>query len=332
MSNTANIGTMNTDLQVPAGGPEAGAGGVTGVDNISATGQPDQRADQPKGKPGPDTAGGSRTPNGGLAQVFAGQPDAGPGGVTGADNIGAAGQPDQRADQPRGNPGPNQSNDNLSLPKWTEQISRKYAVDPNSMEKLQALGSLDDLVQAYLDASTGNGRQLSLPGESSTPEEIQAFYEQLGKPKEAGGYKFAKSDPALARAAFDANLTCAQADALHSASLAQLDVLRKNIDTANARDFQAADALLQEEYGHKYNEAIVLMQRGLGNNPKTGEPSPIAKALVDAGLAGKPEIVRAFIELGRATSEGSAPGGGGMSAPMPESVTQGRGFSYKDEY
>jgi hypothetical protein len=73
------------------------------------------------------------------------------------------------------------------------------------------------------------------------------------------------------------------------------------------------------------------MQRGLGNNPTTGQLSGIAQSLIDAGLAGKPEIVRAFIELGRAVSESTA-AGGSFRTSQPGSVMEGRGFEYKENY
>jgi hypothetical protein len=118
---------------------------------------------------------------------------------------------------------------------------------------------------------------------------------------------------------------------LYNASLARLEAARKGIQASLAQDIQATDALLQKEYGDKYAEAMALFGRGLGNNPRTGELSPVARVLVDAGLAARPEIVRAFIELGRATSEGSSTGGRTF-APPADSIMNGRGFSYKDSY
>jgi hypothetical protein len=94
-----------------------------------------------------------------------------------------------------------------------------------------------------------------------------------------------------------------------------LDITKQQAD--NIKDWFYVDFFL-----------MLLMGRGLGNKP-SGELSPIAKSLLDAGLAGKPEIVRAFIELGRATSEGAA-AGGRAGAGRPESVLQGRGFDYKE--
>ena len=320
-----------------SGGGQSGPGASardTGNENAApaaATSSPERGS-----ATGNQTQAGNGPPNGGLAKVLAGGPEAGAGGEHGNENAASAAatsSPDQIAGQPKGKPGQNQSVENLSLPTWAVQLSKKTVADPNAAARLAAFKSLDDFVQAYLDGAAAADRvnTTEIPGDTATPETVQAFYERLGKPKEAGGYRFAKADPDFARFAFDANLTTAQAEALYAQGLARLEAMRKGIQANLARDIQGTDALLAKEYGERYDEAMALYQRGMGNNPKTGALSPVAQSLVDAGLAARPEIVRAFIELGRATSEGTATGGS-AGAPQPDSVMTGRGLAYKDSY
>ena len=326
--------TASGNISAAAGGPSA-SGQSGPVASQRVNGATNVAAGSPGGGSDSNQTSGDSPPNGGLAKAFAGSPEAGKEKGPGPANHAADGLPDQTGIKPKGEPETEQSNDNLSLPNWAAQLPKslaeKLAADPDSVARLSSFKSLDNLVEAYLDTSAKADGLLAVPGKDSAPEAVQAFYERLGKPKEAGGYSFAKNDPALAAAAFHANLSASQADAFYRASLIQLDDARKGMQASLVKDYQATDVLLQKEYGEKYGEAIALMQRGMGNNPSTGELSPVAQALVDAGLAGKPEIVRAFIELGRATSEGTSPRGG-MGAPAPESVLQGRGFAYKDSY
>ena len=319
-----------------AGGPSAdgqsGPGASQRVNGDAASGA----AVIPDGRTASNlTTGGSSPQNGGLAKVFAGRPEAGSERVNGDAQSGAAVIPDQAGIKPKGNSETNQSNDSSNLPAWVQQLPKrlteKLSADPNSINKLSAFKNVEDLLTAYLGASTQPEGKNAIPGKDSAPEAVQAFYEQLGKPQNAEGYSFAKSDPALAQFAFNANLSAGQADALYRAGMAQMDDARKAVQTVLAQDFQATEAMLQSEYGDRFDEAMALLGRGLGNNPKTGEMSPLAQSLASAGLAGKPEIVHAFIELGRATSEGTA-AGGSYRSQQPESVTQGRGFSYKDDY
>jgi len=311
----------------PSGGGQSGPGDSQRANGDANSGA----ASQPEGMSatGNQTGGGANPSNVGLARVFQGGPGAGEERANGGANSDVTSQPDQ-AGQPKGNPRPTQSNDNVSLPTWAQQLPKKLTTDPNSVAKLAQFKSLDEFVQASLE-STPNGEQLSIPGKDSTPEEVQAFYERLGKPKDAAEYSFAKDSPDFAGAALAANLTKAQAESLYRASLGQLDDARNGIKQALAQDFAATETLLQKEYGDKYDEAIVLMQRGMGINAQTGALSPVAQSLMNAGLAGKPEIVRAFIEYGRAVSEGTAPQGSG-GVPQPGSIMEGRGFAYKDSY
>jgi len=319
-----------------AGGPSAGGQSGHGASQRVTGDASSGAAASPGGRSAVNLTTGVTSPqNGGLARVFAGSPEAGGERVTGGAKSGATASPDSAGNQPKGEPENTQSNDSLSLPAWAQQLPKKQVeklvADPKSVARLSQYKSLDEFVTASLDTAAAGGQQLSIPGADSAPEDVQAFYERLGKPRDAEGYLFAKTNPDFARAAFDANLSKDQADALYRASMVQLDDARKGIQAALAQDFTATDALLQKEYGDKYDEAVALMQRGMGINAQTGELSPVAMSLMNAGLAGKPEIVRAFIELGRATSEGTAPSGSG-AAPRPGSVMEGRGFAYKDNY
>jgi hypothetical protein len=267
----------------------------------AAGSQPDaSAADQTTGEKAPKT--------GGLASLFLqSQPDA-----------------TASAADAKGNTGSEQTT--VTLPSWTSQLPKELLRDPSAAAKFAPFKALGDLAQAYLDTQ---GRQ-TVPAAGAPAEEVEAFYQGLGKPKSAEGYSFAKAEPASAQAAFAANLTSAQADAMYKASLAQVEALKAQTQAAVQKDLIASDTMLQKEYGDKYDEAVALFKRGLGD---TGEKSsPIAQALIASGLLGKPEIVRAFIELGRATSEGSAPMGGAKPKGKPKSVFDGAGFAYKETY
>jgi hypothetical protein len=308
------------------GGGQSGTGasqGATGNENAAGGNAAAATSIPGGGSATGNQTGGEQSPaNIGLAKVLVGGPEAGAGGATGNENAtggnaaAATSLPDQSAGQPKGKPGTNQSNDNVTVPSWANQLSKKLLGNPESLRVLQAFKSLDEFVQAYLDAPSAAG------GGTPAPE---------GKPAKAEDYRFAREEPLLAQAAFDADLSGSQAEALYQVSRKQLESMRNAVQASLARDIQTTDAALQKEYGARYEEALALMGRGLGNNPKTGEQSPIARALMEAGLAAKPEIVRAFIELGRATSEGQA-AGGSYAAGMPESVMNGRGFRYADTY
>ena len=249
------------------------------------------------------------------------QPEAGTVGVSDK-----SAQPEHDADSQRGNTATEQSTKPIKAV-WTEQLSKKHTQNSELMAKLGSIGSIDDLVQAYIEAIP--------PGEDAPEAEKKGFYERIGRPKEPGGYKIASENKALAEAAHEANLTDAQAIALHNAQKKQAEAERQQKEEALAKEKKAVEQFLQEEYGKNnrdgYEEAQAMLKRGLGNNAASGELSDIAKVLTDSGLIYKPEIVRAFVELGYSMSEASTPRASGRGG-LPASITQGRSFVYKDDY
>jgi hypothetical protein len=223
----------------------------------------------------------------------------------------------------KGNTG--SDNQSVTLPGWAQQLPKEVLRDQAAAAKLAAFKTVGDLAQGFLDASG----KAAVPAMNAAPEEVEAFYESLGKPKTEAGYNFARNEPVFAKAAFQANLTRAQAEALYQQSQAQLQDAQRKVQAQVQNDLSASDAMLKKEYADKYDEAVALFGRGLGNNAEKNTLSPLGQALMRAGLLGKPEIVHAFIELGRATSEGRGPGKGSRNPKtMPKSVFEGRSFEY----
>jgi hypothetical protein len=212
--------------------------------------------------------------------------------------------------------------ENLPLPEWADQLPKSMLDNAALVQELSGFKAVQDLVDAYV---ASKGKQAA-PGEKATASEIQTFYESLGTPKDAASYSVAQDSGGkeFAALAFELHLTEAQASKIWMQSKSEVQGLLEGIQTRQAQDIVATDALLHKEYGDKYDEALALFDRGVG----TGV---VPKLLKDAGLFGKPEIVRAFIELGRNTAEGGglAPMGQG-GKELPQSVMQGRGFSYKN--
>jgi hypothetical protein len=212
------------------------------------------------------------------------------------------------------------SNKKTELPTWMQQLPKEAIGDPDTAGQLARFSSIGELSKAYIEAQ----KRSVVPDAEAKPEEVERFYQGLGKPKEPSGYSFHDKDSKqFADLAYKLNLTEAQAAEIWNSSKAQLDGALKTVRERQNADFEETDKLLRKEYPEpqKYEEAIAFLQRGLGNGG-------LDRMLREAGLAGKPEIVRAFIELGRATSEaGLAPAGSGSSS-LPKSIKEGRGFSY----
>jgi hypothetical protein len=179
-----------------------------------------------------------------------------------------------------------------------------------------------DMAKALLDLKGKAG--INLPGESASPEELAAFWEKLGRPKEAGGYSFAKDaeNADIARMAHAANLTESQAAALFermkSFGTARMREMRQAQDT----ELRETERALKAEFGSRYPEKAEFLKRGLAAAGKN-----VGAALQNAGIAGNPDIVRAFIRYGELTAESGGARGG--SADRQKSLMEGGTFNYQ---
>ena len=200
-----------------------------------------------------------------------------------------------------GGNGDSAANPTVTLPTWATQVSKEWRENPEYAGKLAAFEKLDDLVKGYFEAQ---GKS-DIPGANAKPEELAAFWRKLGHPEKPEGYTVAKDPNALTfiSAAHAARLTDEQAAALwkgvSETTIRQLAAVQE----AQAAEMAATDALLQKTYGEKYEYALEMFKRGMGN----GE---LKTLILKSGLAGKPEVVKAFIALGESLQESGSPKSG----------------------
>jgi len=195
----------------------------------------------------------------------------------------------------------------LKLAAWTEQLPPEMRT-ADAGAKIAKFQKVGDMAKAYLelvekDAAGG------IPGKNATAEELAEFWGKAGKPKTSEEYAFAKdkdnNGAAFAEAAFKANLTAAQAEALYKNMNEQGNAILQARQQEIAQGEKELTKSLVAEYGGKYNEKIEYLVRGL----KAAGPN-VANLLRQAGLHYNPEITKAFITFGELTSESSFAKGG----------------------
>ncbi|MDR1909664.1 MAG: hypothetical protein LBQ35_07105 [Spirochaetaceae bacterium] len=182
----------------------------------------------------------------------------------------------------------------VQLAAWTQQLSGEIRENPELAKKLSAFKKLDDLAKGYFELA---GRS-AIPGSDAKPEDVEAFWRNLGYPEKPEGYSLSKEQETgtFLPIAHAARLTDAQAQAvwkLTREGAARQEEARRQ---AMLAEMAATDEALQKEYGERYDHAMKMLRRGAG----TGD---VLQRLQAAGLAGRPEIVRAFIALGTALQE-----------------------------
>jgi hypothetical protein len=200
-----------------------------------------------------------------------------------------------------GGNGGDAANPTVTLPTWVTQVSKEYRENPEYAGKLAAFEKLDDLVKGYFEAQ---GKS-DIPGANAKPEETAAFWKKLGHPEKPDGYTVAKDQNTgtFISAAHAARLTDEQATALWKLVSESTARQITAVQEAQAAEIAATDTALRKEYGDKYEYALEMFKRGIGN----GE---LKSRIASSGLAGKPEIVKAFIALGESAQESGSPKSG----------------------
>ena len=225
----------------------------------------------------------------------------------GGANAANAEKPADKPDTGNTDAGGKQSESETKLAAWAEQLPPDMRTNAETAAKLAKFPKIGELAKAYLelDLKAASG---FIPGKEATAEEVVQFWDKLGRPKKADGYAFAKNKDGsvFADAAFKANLTSVQADAMYK-NLSELGNLQlKAAQEAQAQQLKTTVAELSTEYGSKYEAKMEFLKRGLA----AAGPN-IGNLLSQAGLAGNPEIIKAFIQFGEMTAEsGSARGKG----------------------
>ena len=170
--------------------------------------------------------------------------------------------------------------------------------------------------------------KIALPKEDASPEELDAFYNQLGRPKE---YEFTKAnlpegmtynedmEKAMKANMHKAGLTNKQADNLYTGYLEYLSGQHKNMTEKN--ELQADDWIrtLKKDFGKAYDERVDLSQRAAR---ELGGPD-FLKWLDDTGQGNNPMFVKMFAKVGEMMSEGKAePGAPRQFEMTPDSARQ----------
>jgi hypothetical protein len=205
----------------------------------------------------------------------------------------------------------------VKLAAWTQQLSREIRENPELTKKLSAYEKLDDLANAFFALEGKNG----IPGRDARPEEVKAFWEKLGYPEKPENYTVSKEKDAevFVSMAHGARLTDEQAAAMWKLASEKTASQIAALKERQAREIAETDLALQKELGEGYPRAMELLKR-------TVSGSPAFTLLQQAGLAGKPEIIKAFIALGEASAETGSPRSDSAAGKQGESFMDGKWF------
>ena len=234
-------------------------------------------------------------------------------------------KPDAKPAGENGDKAEGSKDNNAANPAWMEQLPEEYRTG-DSAKQFAKFAKIADMAKAYSELESKMGNSVTLPTEETSAEDLQKFYEKLGKPATADEYEVPdESANFFKEIAFNNNLTKAQAKAVLEAVVQHgINVVEQSQAEAQ-RVAEETDKALRTEYGAKYPEKIALLKRGIA---AYGGNSLGAK-LQRSGLLYDAEVVKMFIALGEMNAEAGASvkgAGGGNKEYVPTS--QGGHFKF----
>jgi len=172
-----------------------------------------------------------------------------------------------------------------------------------------------------------------LPAPDASQEDMDAFYNKLGRPEKADGYEVPTENmPAevpvngelvgkFFEEAHRIGLNKQQAAAIIRWQTTLQQEQMGVYEQQNTEALQTAEATMRKEFGNAYDEKISMAQ---GAVMRFGGDE-LVKMLNDTGLGNSPEIIRAFSNIAKAISNDEVIGGGGrqtfMSSPSEAKST-----------
>lgn len=187
---------------------------------------------------------------------------------------------------------------------------------PEEFSKDQTITKYKDLPEFLKGvknmAAVVGKKGIILPGENATPEEVEKFYEALGRPKTPAEYKFSelkdlhpsiKPTPESIKkfqdAAHKLGLPTKTADGLNQWYLGELSAMMKQQEAAKVQKAEAAETALRQEWGANYDAEIAAASKFV----EAVGGADALKAFEGDGTGRNPVMLRLFAKAGKLISE-----------------------------
>lgn len=214
-----------------------------------------------------------------------------------------------------------------TAPAWTSQLPDEIKGNPETLKQFAQFQKIGDLAKSWTELQSKSGNSVTIPGKDAKPEEVASFYEKLGRPAKADGYKIeGDADGKFAALAYQNNLSVEQAKSMFHqiAEIGKASVEQK-AQAAHQKMLETNSAL-EKEYGAKLPEKLTLLSRGLAEFGG----QELKNELTQAGLIYSPNVVKLFIKLGEMTAEaGTTSRGTAGGNKKYVSTSDGGAFEFK---
>ena len=208
---------------------------------------------------------------------------------------------------------------------------------PEDLRGDSALADIKDvagLAKGYVHAQTMVGAdKIVMPGADASQEDLDTFYNKLGRPEQASGYEV-PTENMSAEVPVDGELVNKFFEEAHRIGLnkqqaAGLIRWQTSLQEEQAALYEqgtveamhGAETAMRKEFGNAYEEKISMAQAAA----KQFGGEELIKVLNETGLGKSPEVIKAFANIAKVISNDEVIGGGGrqsfMSSPSEARAT-----------
>ena len=189
---------------------------------------------------------------------------------------------------------------------------------PDDLREAPSIRDFKDisgLVKSYIHAQSLIGRDKIPVPNSENPEDWNAVYDRLGRPKDHSEYGFKKPEnwshewddnltQSFAKTAHELGLNTKQAQKLFEFYNGHVSTQYSGYEEKRTAQTQQAEQQLKKEWGQEYDTSLNEASKALKHY--AGDEG--AKALGEAGLLNNPAIIKMFHTLSNSLKEDSSIG------------------------
>jgi hypothetical protein len=235
------------------------------------------------------------------------------GGTPGGEPQGGGGEP-QGGGEPDDSLMSRRADGGSGEPSWVDSIPDDLRNHP-SLKKFKSPG---DLFKSYVNLETMVGKdKVAIPGPNATPEEINKFYEKLGRPETPDKYELKFDDienftpneeflNSFKKWAHEEGLTNAQANSLAKKYINFEQTAMKQYSETLAEELRKAQQALKNEWGREFDERVKRAEDALDATGIDG----VWEWAEKTGLLNDPTFVRIMEFYGQGLAEDKRRGGG----------------------
>ena len=185
---------------------------------------------------------------------------------------------------------------------WKSTVSEEYR------EGVSRFEDVNSMAKSYIELEKSMGSRAKLPDEKSTPEEVSAFYQKLGKPENPEGYSVPETQEGeqinedvlnhMKQVAFEANIPQGQWDKIATEFMGLQRQMMSEMSQQKEIETEKQLNELKTEWGGDYDKNVEIGRRVINELVSEDIRDEFKAELERTGLGNSPLMIKAFNQIG----------------------------------